>query len=757
MSQFYVRLLLLVVTLCFGFSGKSQQVDLVLQVADNLYSTKDYYGSILFYEKAMNIDSANAEVLYKYAKNLAIINSHEKASRYFLKAYLIDRGRNFPTVSYDLAEAYRSSGEYRKAKKYYNVAIRPYRRERESYWYKKIEQNKESAAWAYKNQSTITAKPNNIGKVVNTTFAEFGATQNEEYFYFSAMIADSVEENNRVKDKEYFSRIYIKSLSNSRKAKEVEFDSKSKLIIQQKHIANPALFKDELYFSVCDTNFQCEIWSGRLNKDKVSGIKKLNNNVNYPTANNTQPHLVEIDETVHLFFVSNRENGIGGLDIWMAKKENFGFDEAINLGTVINTPDNEITPFYNNENKTLNFSSDWHSGYGGYDIFKSEGKPIQFESVENIGFGINSAANEYYFQPNGNIATFSSNRMEGNTEKSSSCCNDLFEVVYNTTPSEFAEDSPAVVQLINIELLNKFLPLNLFFHNDQPNPNSRDTTTNANYLNLIGSYSKMKEEYQLKYGDILPKNEREEAMEDLASFFDYELNAGLEELKVFTPLLIKELQKGSNIALTIKGFASSVSESDYNLNLTLRRIESLINYFESVEGGKLKPYLNGEAVNGGTLKINKVPYGEYAVKQEVEEDDKITAVYSPIAVKQRKIEIVAVTNTNPDSQINLEEQARVSFNSKGYNLGSVKQGDEINRFFNLKNTGGSTLKIYNISANCDCVSLDYPTEIAKGEVGKLLIRIDTKQLEGDASIQLLVVSNTIPNLNELKIEFSVQP
>jgi len=73
------------------------------------------------------------------------------------------------------------------------------------------------------------------------------------------------------------------------------------------------------------------------------------------------------------------------------------FSVPVNLGPGINTPGNEITPFYDYENSTLYFSSDGHVSLGGYDVFKSEGTFGQWGEVENMGFPVSSSADDMYY------------------------------------------------------------------------------------------------------------------------------------------------------------------------------------------------------------------------------------------------------------------------------------------------------------------------------------------------------------------------
>lgn len=91
-----------------------------------------------------------------------------------------------------------------------------------------------------------------------------------------------------------------------------------------------------------------------------------------------------------LFFSSNRRGGYGGNDIWYTVRQNDGsWSEAKNLGDMVNTPEDEISPFMFFNNEILFFASDGHQGFGGMDIFLSRVKNGEFQKPENLGLPIN--------------------------------------------------------------------------------------------------------------------------------------------------------------------------------------------------------------------------------------------------------------------------------------------------------------------------------------------------------------------------------
>jgi len=122
-----------------------------------------------------------------------------------------------------------------------------------------------------------------------------------------------------------------------------------------------------------------------------------------------------------LYFSSNRSGGKGGKDLW--RSECLGCDhngilkwkEPVNLGDSINTSGDEISPFIHAGNKNFYFSSNYHTGMGGFDLFMSE---IIDDSIfltpVNLGYPVNTVNNEQglHISGDGLTAFFSSSRNE---------------------------------------------------------------------------------------------------------------------------------------------------------------------------------------------------------------------------------------------------------------------------------------------------------------------------------------------------------
>lgn len=147
-------------------------------------------------------------------------------------------------------------------------------------------------------------------------------------------------------------------------------------------------------------DFVGNIYVSNYKDGRWSKIKKLNQNIN---TKYYESHASISKDGNTLIFTSNREGGEGGLDIYMSElQSDDSWGPAENLGTAINTPFNENTPFLTNNDSVLFFSSEGHYTIGGYDILKAKKKNNVWQKPENIGYPINTTDNDLFFQPLGN-------------------------------------------------------------------------------------------------------------------------------------------------------------------------------------------------------------------------------------------------------------------------------------------------------------------------------------------------------------------
>jgi len=381
--------------------------------------------------------------------------------------------------------------------------------------------------------------------------------------------------------------------------------------------ANSHFPKNEFifYFTVCDKQGNCKIV---IRNYKKQITEELNSNINLVNSTNTQPHFAIHNQQKVMYFASNRKGGFGGMDIWLSiinKEGNYG--TPINAGDKINSEFDEITPFFNSFEDALYFSSNRNNGVGGFDIYTSDGKLNIWEKPINA-IQFNTKQDEmylsYYEQKKG---YFASNRKGALYTSNEFCCNDIFS---------FVLVEPAIEVPDNVLRISKFLPLKLYFHNDEPDCCTMSITTDKTYKDAYISYFKMEEKYNL----YAPNS---------TVFFEDSLKGNFNKLKDIFSHVLADLKLGKKIQLHIKGFASPLHKKDYNINLSKRRIQSFVNYLMVYKNMSFSPFLNS-----GFLQIIELPFGESRSTKKVSDNpnDRLNSIYSLDAILERRIEIIDV-------------------------------------------------------------------------------------------------------------------
>jgi len=116
-----------------------------------------------------------------------------------------------------------------------------------------------------------------------------------------------------------------------------------------------------------------------------------------------------------LYFSSDMPGGFGNFDIYRGDiNENGDINNIENLGQKVNTEGQEMFPFIGNEN-TLYFSSDSQLGLGGLDVFFTKEVDGKWASARNVGIPVNSNADDFAFSINETSGEgfISSNRSGG--------------------------------------------------------------------------------------------------------------------------------------------------------------------------------------------------------------------------------------------------------------------------------------------------------------------------------------------------------
>ncbi|MEM8583150.1 MAG: hypothetical protein AAGF87_02715 [Bacteroidota bacterium] len=196
------------------------------------------------------------------------------------------------------------------------------------------------------------------------------------------------------------------------------------------------------YFTICsgenatESNNRCEIFVSQKLSERWSEPSRLSDLINVPGTDNSDPKVSVVNGREVLFFASNRPGGRGGYDIWYSQRDidraGAVFSPPANIGPTVNSLGDERSPFYDEQELVLYFSSNGHPNLGGYDVFRATGRETNWSRPENLGLPINSVADDLDFaiDPAVGDGYLSSNRaFEG--IKNSTADYDIFEVSLN--------------------------------------------------------------------------------------------------------------------------------------------------------------------------------------------------------------------------------------------------------------------------------------------------------------------------------------
>lgn len=183
---------------------------------------------------------------------------------------------------------------------------------------------------------------------------------------------------------------------------------------------------DQEYLAALTTDESILIFTRQINsnedfyrsyKENNEWVKAeyLSNNINTP-AYNEGAQCISPDGQFLFFTGCNRPDGLGRCDIYVSHKEGKGWSKPVNLGFPINTKGWESQPSLSADGRTLYYVSDRNGGIGSYDIWKSRlGDDGKWEMPEDLGTNINTPFDEQspFIHPDGKTLYFSSNGWAG--------------------------------------------------------------------------------------------------------------------------------------------------------------------------------------------------------------------------------------------------------------------------------------------------------------------------------------------------------
>ena len=396
------------------------------KLADKFFGNYSYVKATELYKEVLKKGDTSLHVLSRLGDCYYNNSKPEDAARWYEKTLQKYDSDVNPEYIYKYIQSLRSLGKYSEANE----------------WMKKFTeiQNNDTRIKGYdpenisKYNELAKTEKDRVVKLVNLPFnskySDFGSfIQNGQMYFASSRNTD--EKKLYSWNQEPFLDIY--KVSVEKKGDTIAYGSadfiNAEKINTDYHEASVALTKDgkTMYFTRDNVSKKnkvkydqkgtthLKLYKAELVGDAWSEIVELpfNDDV-FSTGHPT----LSPDNKI-LYFVSDREGGLGQTDIYQVEiKEGGTYSEPVNLGEKVNTEGREMFPFVS-QDSTFYFSSDGHLNLGFLDIFKSNVIKDENAQPENLGAPYNSGYDDFAFflnpsvEENDKTGYFSSNRPDG--------------------------------------------------------------------------------------------------------------------------------------------------------------------------------------------------------------------------------------------------------------------------------------------------------------------------------------------------------
>lgn len=410
-------------------TSAAEQEELPLKIkikyAEALQQAGNYYEAIGVLQEIVNEKPDQHHAMYRMGECYFKARDYENAEKWFEK--LIDAGADgaFPLTYYYYAMMQKMNGKYEAAK--YSFAKFTLRAD--AAYVDRARREIEACDFAKNAVETPGLfRVTHLDSLINTPYSEYSPAALENKLYFASLNHDTSMSADKPLSHLYQSEKNAEKW-NKGTLLQTPFNS------ADYHSGNCSFSPDgkRMYFTQCtdngEANIHCSIFLSGFENGFWTTPVALSSEVNDAEFTATHPAVAQGDSlTDILYFTSNRPGGRGGMDLWYSEVKFDGkATPATNLGPVVNTMDDEVTPFYY-KNK-LYFSSNGQVGLGGLDIFYSSGLKSGWSKPQNMGYPLNSSVDDFYFTKGETPKTYYlvSNRPGSYGLKSATCCDDIFK------------------------------------------------------------------------------------------------------------------------------------------------------------------------------------------------------------------------------------------------------------------------------------------------------------------------------------------
>ncbi len=603
--------------------------------ANGLFREGSWYTAEEYYTQLKKEQPRNPYVTYMLAECLAKTRDYPPAAEMYAEAFDL-APELYPELPYKEGIMRKQNADYDKAIECFKFYIKNYRGKNKKM--KVYAQREIDGCVMAKNSLANPGRAfvKNAGPNVNTAYTELSPLPlGDTALLFSTMNQNKIIVYGKDKRKDFVSRFMWspKEFDNTRIKDSFEVAMKfedGRFNDPKYHVGNGSWSPggNRFYFTKCKENdsmkITCKIYVSEFSKKtgvwsapKEPGEAGM---INAPESSNTNPYCAMVGKKEVLYFASDRKlQGAGGFDIWYSVYDSARktYRRPQNCGKKINSPYDEVTPYYDSKKGKLYFATNGWLNMGGFDIFSADGGPTRYSNLANLGFPINSPADDLYYiqdegeKDNGYVV---SNRLGSYFAKNPTCCDDIWRVikepnfyVKGNVVDEVTNEqiSQVVVKMSDantVALKDTFFSKegNFMFYTPMGN-NYAITADKAGYISGRTTVSTSGKSVMDPDDTTMVTIYMHKITNDFEFHVQnvyYNFNNGDFQPDSYGALdsLVKFMQDNPSVSVEIRSYTDNKGEPGYNDELSVKRAQAVMNYMatKSIDRGRMIARGEGE-------------------------------------------------------------------------------------------------------------------------------------------------------------------
>lgn len=427
---------ILIFFVCMAQLGLAQN-KIFVKRADEAFAHKDYVTAAYYYDKALGDETATAigkvpyfsakrhkakdgiaDVTYRMAESYRLEQNYAFAAKWYRKV-MEQHEQAYPLARMWYGDCLRANNQLTDAVNQLQLFVSGNKNNGEnlSLGLKALETARYAQAQMTQKQPvTIARMAGGFSKDEN----DFALSRNNGKYWFTATLAEA---NNG-----HLNQIYLSGADSLSKRTALSFKADPKNPVNfgaaSLEATGARMYLTRWYRQA--GKLYAGVYLSRCVDGRWLEPQRLNSFVNADGFVAMQPFVTPDGKT--LYFISDRQGGFGGTDVWKADLNIEGLPlNAVNLGATVNTKADEQAPFYDPKEQRLVYSSKGFTGMGGFDLFESFWIGQDHWSIpRNLGYPYSSTKDDLHFYPDeaeDGVAYVSSDRE-------SECCLHVFKLHY---------------------------------------------------------------------------------------------------------------------------------------------------------------------------------------------------------------------------------------------------------------------------------------------------------------------------------------